>query len=393
MHVSAQLSAGPACSPGGWKAKARTLVATRPPCVASPGTCGTPQPSQQRLQPSNAVAGVGVSVPGGNNNSSGSGSGPSSSGRAVSPMPTSRSSASSPSAAKQRPLSQPLQILVRAAAEARVASAAPAELSEVNSRLAATSSWPALQVLALQYQGRLDQQSVVAVLRRAAQLAAGTSSPSQAEQYACARFLESMAMSCANLIPAMAPGTVAAVLSTLGALGVSGMVVMRQVPYMVVALVQALILASLPQLHHYSPPQLAYVLRGCALLSPSGLPEVWLDEWQSVTAGAVLRQMPPDALDAVVASLQTLYQRQNWLPEDGWLGELLQAVEAQLGDYGGSELRHLVVALAGLEVRPHNGWLGSFRAAFDQRVAAAEMAPHEIAGVLYAFTKLEVAFA
>lgn len=112
-------------------------------------------------------------VPGGNNNSSGSGSGPSSSGRAVSPMPTSRSSASSPSAAKQRPLSQPLQILVRAAAEARVASAAPAELSEVNSRLAATSSWPALQVLALQYQGRLDQQSVVAVLRRAAQLAAG----------------------------------------------------------------------------------------------------------------------------------------------------------------------------------------------------------------------------
>ncbi|KAG2449239.1 hypothetical protein HYH02_005985 [Chlamydomonas schloesseri] len=387
--ASSQLHAG---SPsGGWRAKVTPLVA-RAPCVASPGIFGTPTPSQQRLQPLNAVAGVGVSAPGSGNNNERAGSGASPSGRAVSPMPTSRS-ASSSSAAKQRPLSQPLQILVRAAAEARVATAAPAELSEVSNRLAATNSWPALQVLALQYQGRLDQQSVVAVLRRAAQLAAGTSAPSQAEQYACARFLESMAMSCANLIPAMAPGTVAAVLSTLGALGVSGMVVMRQVPYMVVALVQALILASLPQLHHYSPAQLAYVLRGCALLSPSGLPEVWLDEWQAVTAGQALRQMPPDALDAVVASLQTLYQRQNWLPEDGWLGELLQAVEAQLGEYGGSELRHLVVALAGLEVRPHNGWLGTFRAAFDQRVAAREMAPHEIAGVLYAFTKLEVSFA
>lgn len=189
------------------------------------------------------------------------------------------------------------------------------------------------QVLALQYQGQLDQAGIVAVLRRAAQLAANTDAPTQAEQYACARLLETVAMTCANAIPSMTPATVAAILSTLGALATSGIIVLRQVrsgtvlrwhlccpvtasrsnkankakhsstlvavllpyrwccepwygllniplfptaqvPYMVVVLVQALILASLPQLHLYSGQQLAYVLRGCALLSPSGLPEV-----------------------------------------------------------------------------------------------------------------------
>ncbi len=55
---------------------------------------------------------------------------------------------------------------------------------------------------------------------------------------------------------------------------------------MVVVLVQALILASLPQLHLYSGQQLAYVLRGCALLSPSGLPEV------SITEASLLLPLP-----------------------------------------------------------------------------------------------------
>ncbi|KAG2493193.1 hypothetical protein HYH03_008613 [Edaphochlamys debaryana] len=290
-------------------------------------------------------------------------------------------------------MNAPLQILVRAAAEARVVPSPPADLSEVTSRLAQTLSWPGLQMMALQYQGRLDQSSVVAVLRRAAQLAASTPSPTPAEQYACARFLESIAMTCASLIPSMNAATVAGVLGTLGALAASGMLILRQVPYMVVVLVQALILASLPQLHEYSGPQLAFVLRGCAMLSPSGLPEVWLDEWQAVTTVPVLSAMPPEALDAVVGALQTLYNRQNWLPQDRWLGELLMVVEKQLPDYDGEGLRQLAVALAGLEVRPHNGWLGKFRAAFDKRVAAAEVEPQDVAGVLYAFTKLEVAFA
>ncbi len=65
-------------------------------------------------------------------------------------------------------------------------------------------------------------------------------------------------------------------------------------------------------------------------------------------------------------------------------------VEQQLGEFKGTELRHLALALAGLEVRPHNGWLGNFRAAFNAQ--ATEMSPHDVAGVLFAFTKLEVSF-
>ncbi|EFJ46428.1 hypothetical protein VOLCADRAFT_105558 [Volvox carteri f. nagariensis] len=315
-----------------------------------------------------------------------------------------------------RPTNAPLQLLVRAAKEARALSAAPAELSEVSSRLAAAQSWPGLQVISLQFQGRLDQESLVAVLRKAAQLAAtsrdGRSSPSASDQYACSRFLECVAVSCASLVPAMTPNTVAAVLGTLGGLADCGLVNMRQVPNVVVVLVQALILASLPQLHNYTGLQLAYLLRGCALLSPSGVPEVWLDEWRSVTSGAVLADMSPDALDAVVASLQVLlihstweevdfsvcrlaalYSTQNWLPHDAWLGELLRAVEGQLAAYDGERLRQLVVALAGLGLRPHTDWFGSFRRVFDSRVAAEEVAPHDVAGVLYALNKLDVAFA
>ncbi|GLC39984.1 hypothetical protein PLESTB_001629900 [Pleodorina starrii] len=370
-------SCSSASSPGGWKARTPRLC-------GSPHSCVSPA----RLRPTNAVAGVGVQVPSPTTSPS---VGPT--GRGGTPSTSYSGRATSPST---RPTNAPLQTLVRAAKEARVMSAAPAEFSEVSSRLAAAQSWPGLQMLALQYQGRLDQQSVVAVMRRATQLARASSTataPSAQEQYACARFLECVAMSCASLIPGMGPSTVAAVLGTLGALADSGLVPLRQVPNVVVTLVQALILASLPQLHIYSGSQLAYVLRGCALLSPSGLPEVWLDEWQSVTTGEVLSEMPPDALAALMASLQALYSTQNWMPQDRWLGDLLKAVERQLGSYDGEGLRHLAVALAGLEVRPNNGWFGAFRRAFDERVAAAEMAPHDVAGVLYALTKLEVAFA
>ncbi|GIL91796.1 hypothetical protein Vretimale_7332 [Volvox reticuliferus] len=202
-----------------------------------------------------------------------------------------------------------------------------------------------------------------------------------------------MAMSCAALIPSMGPPTVAAVLGTLGALADNGLVPLRQVPYMVVVLVQALILASLPQLHNYNGPQLAYVMRGCALLSPSGLPEVWLDEWQSVTTGTLLAAMSPDALDAVMASLQALYVTQNWTPQDRWMNELLQAVEKQLGAYDGERLKQLALVLADLELRPNNGWFGAFKHAFDRRVSAAEVEARDVAGVLYAMTKLEVSFA
>ncbi|GIL66197.1 hypothetical protein Vafri_19807 [Volvox africanus] len=371
-------SNSPATSSSGWKA--RTQSRTPRPC-GSPHSCGSPA----RMLPTNAVAGVGVQVPATTSTTSvgpnGRGSSTSYHGRSTSPSP--------------RLTNAPLQILVRAAKEARVtSSAAPADSFEVSSRLAAAQSWPGLQVLALQYQGRLDQRSVVAVLQRAAQLAlASRAAPSAAEQYACARFLESMAMSCAALIPSMGPPTVAAVLGTLGALANNGLVPLRQVPYMVVVLVQALILASLPQLHNYNGPQLAYVLRGCALLSPSGLPEVWLDEWQSVTTGTLLAAMSPDALDAVMASLQALYSTQNWMPQDRLMGELLQAVEKQLGAYDGERLKQLALVLAGLELRPDNGWFGAFKHAFDRRVAAAEVEAQDVASVLYAMTKLEVSFA
>ncbi|PNH11765.1 hypothetical protein TSOC_001362 [Tetrabaena socialis] len=383
MHLMAPQCGSAPLSPGGWKSQSSPGHVTTPrtPRPCSSGSGGNVQ--RQPLHLLHAVAGVGMQVP---------------TPTSPSPSPSPRGGATSTSyggAARSpspRAVSAPLQILIRAAAEARVAGAAPAELSEVAPRLSSTQSWPALQVLALQYQGRLDQPSVVAVLRRAAQLAPGGASPTSSEQYACARFLESMAMSCASLIPSMTPATVANVLGSLGTLAGSGLVVLRQVPYMVVVLVQALILASLPQLHFYTGPQLAYALRGCAMLSPSGLPEVWLDEWQTVTTGPVLAAMPPEALEAVVASLQTLYTRQNWLPQDPWLGELLQVVESNLNGYDGRGLRHLAVALAGLEVRPHEGWLGSFRNTFNSRVASADMAPHDVAGVLYAFTKLEVAF-
>ncbi|GLI63468.1 hypothetical protein VaNZ11_006442 [Volvox africanus] len=371
-------SNSPATSSGGWKA--RTQGRASRPC-GSPHSCGSPA----RMLPTNAVAGVGVQVPATTSTTSvglnGRGSSTSYNGRSTSPS--------------VRPTNAPLQILVRAAKEARVtSSAAPADSFEVSSRLAAAQSWPGLQVLALQYQGRLDQRSVVAVLQRAAQLAlASRAAPSAAEQYACARFLESIAMSCAALIPSMGPPTVAAVLGTLGALANNGLVSLRQVPYMVVVLVQALILASLPQLHNYNGPQLAYVLRGCALLSPSGLPEVWLDEWQSVTTGTLLAAMSPDALDAVMASLQALFLTQNWMPQDRLMSELLQAVEKQLGAYDGERLKQLALVLAGLELRPDNGWFGAFKQSFDRRVAAAEMEAQDVAGVLYAMTKLEVSFA
>lgn len=76
-------------------------------------------------------------------------------------------------------------------------------------------------------------------------LLAATPMPTQQDQYACSRFLESIALSCASLIPAMAPATVAGLLGTLGALVVGGLVPRKQVPYHVVVLVQALALVSL----------------------------------------------------------------------------------------------------------------------------------------------------
>ncbi|KXZ53542.1 hypothetical protein GPECTOR_7g992 [Gonium pectorale] len=364
----------PPHSPSGWKARS-----PRPAC-GSPGSfCGSPV----RLAPTNAIAGVGVQVPATSAspaspsfNRSGSASG--------------RSGSPSPSA---RPINAAHQILVRAAAEARVTASAPADLSEVSSRLASTQSWPALQVLALQYRGRLDAAGLVAVLRKAAQLAAATPNPTASDQYACSRLLECLALTAAPLLPAMGAPTQAAVLGTLGALASSGLVAGRQVPNLVVVLVQALTLASMPQLGSLTGPQLAAVLRGSAALCPAGLPEVWLDEWQAAATGRALEDMPAEALEAVLTSVETLYARQNWLPADSWLGELLSALESKMPAFEGSSLRRLATTLAGLEVRPAAPWLGAFRAAFDERVAAAEMEPADVAGVLFAFTKLEVAFA
>ncbi|GFR46079.1 hypothetical protein Agub_g7546 [Astrephomene gubernaculifera] len=365
-------------SPGGWKAR----VQSTPRPYGGPGLC-----CGGRLPPTNAMAGVGLQVPTSTSSASGN--------LRHSGL---TSSSGQPQQQQQRAPNGPLQTLVRAAKEARVlTSAPPADPLEVSSRLQSTRSWPALQVLALQYQGRLDQASMVAFFRRAAQLGAAASStsasPSASDKYACSRLLESLALSCAPLVPDMGPATVAALLGTLGALAACGLVDVQGVPYPVVALVQALLLASLPQLHALSGAQLAFSLRGCVLLCPGGLPEVWLDEWLAAAGGPVVAQMPPQALEAVLSSLQELYTVQGWSPGDQWLSDFLRALEGRLGDYDGQGLRRLAVGLAGLEVRPHSDWLGAFRGAFDSRVAAAEMEAHDVAGVLYAFTKLQVAFA
>lgn len=245
----------------------------------------------------------------------------------------------------------------------------------------------------MRWQGSLDQHGVVAVLQRAEQLAAsGARPPLPADQYACARLLESAAMSAAPLVPAMAPATVAALLGAFGALVGSGMVVRRYVPYMLVALVQALILASLTQLRAYSPGQLVCVLRGCALLSPGGVPEVWLREWQAACGPALLRGLTPGALAAVMGHLALLRQRQGWVPPQQWLQGCLEAAQAKLAECSGHDLREVIVALAGMEMQPPEGWLAAFRAVLDRRVAAG-MQADDIAGVLYAFRKLELSVA
>lgn len=256
--------------------------------------------------------------------------------------------------------------------------------------LASAEGWNELQAVAVQHQGRLDQAGVVAVMQRAELLAAATREATPADQYACARVIESACMSAAPLVPTMSAPAVAMLLGSFGSLVAAGMVVRRYVPYMLIALVQALILASINQLRTYSAAQLVSVLRSCTLLSPSGVPDVWLAQWQAAAAPG-LRGLGPEALLGVMSSLAILRQRQGWSPAAMWLQDCLEAVQARLSECTSHQLREFMVSLAGMELRPADPWVGAFRKALDRHVAAG-MQPADLAGVLYACQKLKVEY-
>ena len=130
----------------------------------------------------------------------------------------------------------------------------------------------------------------------------------------------------------------------------------------------------MPQLHLYTGPQLAHVIRGCALLSPSGIPEVWLDEWQDLLLEQdKLASLGPDTLAAVVSALDALNSQQAWNPSGQWADAWMSASAARLPDFRGRELRDVFLGLLGLR--------------------AAAMEAQDLASVLFAMTKMEVPFA